>query len=79
MARFFYQRTKKVVEIPDHLADEYDRRRWYVRLPEAASVPQGTVTEVLAWVGDDPQRRQHALDAERAGKRRATLLRQLGD
>lgn len=44
-------------------------------MPE--EVPQGTIAEVLAWVGDDPARAQAALDAENAGAGRTTLLNQL--
>jgi hypothetical protein len=88
MVKYFYSRTKKIVDIPDHLAEEYDRRRWYQRLPdgqhqppgqdwEPSEVPNGTVAEVLAWVGDDDLRRQSALTVERDGKRRATLLKAL--
>ena len=40
-------------------------------------VPDGTVAEVLTWVGDNPQRRRRALQAELAGKNRKTLLNQL--
>ena len=44
---------------------------------EEEEVPEGTATEVLDWVGDDPDRAQQALDAERAGKNRSTLISQL--
>lgn len=40
-------------------------------------VPDGTVQEVVDWVGDDPARAQQALDAERAGQNRTTLIAQL--
>jgi hypothetical protein len=43
----------------------------------SADVPQGTIAEVLAWVGDDPGRARAALDAERAGQNRSTLINQL--
>lgn len=36
--------------------------------------PTGTVDEVLAEVGDDPDKAQRALVAERAGKNRTTLI-----
>jgi hypothetical protein len=39
--------------------------------------PEGTVSEVLAWVGDDAGRAQQALEAEQAGKQRATLISEL--
>jgi len=41
------------------------------------TVPEGTVQEVLDWVGDDPGRAQEAIDAERAGSNRSTLITQL--
>lgn len=41
------------------------------------SVPGGTISEVLDWVGDDPDRAQTALEAERAGQNRSTLISQL--
>lgn len=48
--------------------------------PSAASddeVPDGTVEEVLAWVGDDKDRAARALDAELDGKDRTTLVEAL--
>ena len=78
MAKFFYARTKKIVEIPDDLAEDYDGRRWYSRLPEPLTVPDGSVAEVLAWVGDDIDRANAALEAEEAGKRRKGILKALG-
>lgn len=44
---------------------------------ESGGVPEGTIAEVLAWVGSDPDRAQQALDAERAGQNRSTLITQL--
>jgi hypothetical protein len=41
------------------------------------TVPEGTVQDVLDWVGDDPGRAQEALDAENAGQQRSTLITQL--
>jgi hypothetical protein len=40
-------------------------------------VPHGTIEEVLGWVGDDHDRAQRALEAERAGQNRSTLNTQL--
>jgi len=37
-------------------------------------VPKGTVSEVLAWVGDDEERAEAALDAEKDGAKRVTLI-----
>lgn len=40
-------------------------------------VPEGIAAEVLLWVDDDPARAQAALDAERAGQNRSTLIAKL--
>jgi hypothetical protein len=40
-------------------------------------VPEGTVQEVLDWVGNDPASARAALDKERAGQNRATLTSKL--
>lgn len=86
MAKFYYSRTKKVVDIPDDRAEEYEQRRWYTRLHEhqpagqdwePSQVPTGTIAEVLAWVGDDDLRRQSALTVERAGKNRKGIIEAL--
>lgn len=44
---------------------------------EAQGVPEGSAAEVLAWVGDDKDRAQEALDAEDAGQQRIGLTRKL--
>ena len=44
---------------------------------EDDGVPDGTVTDVLDWAGDDQDRIQQALNAERAGQNRATLIAEL--
>lgn len=43
----------------------------------AGDVPDGNAEQVLTWVGDDRERAQRALDAERAGKQRSGLTAQL--
>jgi hypothetical protein len=40
-------------------------------------VPDGTVQDVLDWVGDDPDRAEQALAAETAGLNRSTLIAKL--
>jgi hypothetical protein len=47
--------------------------------PAAGTVPvDGSIGDLMAWVGDDPQRRAQALAAEQArDKPRATVLKQL--
>jgi hypothetical protein len=79
VTKFYYERTHKVVDIPDELADEYEGRRWYRRIERKVEVPDGSVSVILEWAGDDPTRRQAAIEAEQAGKNRATLLRALTD
>jgi len=78
MATFRHKRTGKVVEVPDDEARRYRNSRWIPISTEPQAVqiqvPEGTVAEVLAWVGDDLDRRRAALEAEREGKRRKTLL-----
>lgn len=41
---------------------------------EPAEVPTGTVDEVLDWVNDNPSRAADALEAEREGKNRSSLI-----
>jgi hypothetical protein len=43
----------------------------------ADAVPAGTLAEILAWVGSDPDRAEKALAAERAGHGRKTLISRL--
>lgn len=44
----------------------------------ADGVPEGTVEEVLAWIGDDPERALAALDAENARRpTRKSLIKRL--
>jgi hypothetical protein len=42
-----------------------------------SDVPDGTINEVLDWVGDDPDKAQRALDVERTGQNRSSLISQL--
>lgn len=42
-----------------------------------SDVPDGTVQEVLDWAGEDPDRIQSALNAERAGQNRSSLITEL--
>lgn len=44
---------------------------------EEATVPEGSIKEVLAWVGDDATKAQAALDAEKTGEKRTTLISKL--
>jgi hypothetical protein len=47
------------------------------RSSSLATAPSGTISDVLAWVGDDAQRARAALEAEQAGTQRSTLIAQL--
>ena len=47
--------------------------------PESDEVPEGTIAEVKAWVGDDTDRAARALEAEQNGQRRTTLITWLED
>lgn len=44
---------------------------------EEATVPEGSIKEVLGWVGDDATKAQQALKAEKAGEKRTTLVSKL--
>lgn len=73
--------------VPHHTVDEVtiktmvDAGEWTPGGPETppggdgGEVPNGTVADVMAWVGDDPDRARRALDAENAkgDKARSTL------
>lgn len=50
-----------------------------VEAPPAGDVPDGSISDVLDWVGDDPARARAALDAEQAkgDKARSTLVAKL--
>lgn len=40
-------------------------------------VPEGSVASILKWVGDDKEKAKAALEAEKTGKERVTLIEQL--
>jgi hypothetical protein len=45
----------------------------------SVEVPEGSIKTVLAWVGDDRAKAQAALDAEKDGQQRSTLIKELED
>lgn len=45
-----------------------------VEVTREFTVPDGSVAVVLEWVGDDEARKAAALEAERNGKNRTTLI-----
>jgi len=64
----FFRQQDRYQEVQDEQAEAFDLY---------TQVPDGTVAEVLDWAGDDPHRRQAALEAERAGKNRKTVIEAL--
>jgi hypothetical protein len=44
---------------------------------EEPTVPEGSIKDVLSWVGEDPTKAQIALDAENSGEKRKTLIKEL--
>ncbi len=44
---------------------------------EEQTVPEGSIKEVLGWVGEDLTRAKAALDAETSGEKRKTLVKEL--
>jgi hypothetical protein len=44
---------------------------------EEQTVPEGSIKEVLAWVGEDATKAQTALTAEKSGEKRTTLITKL--
>lgn len=44
---------------------------------DSNEVPEGTIKEVLDWVGEDVDRAVEALSAEESGERRKTLVKSL--
>ena len=75
MAEFLDTQTGRTIQASGARADYF--RQSPARFQEQGAVPDGTIAEVLEWVGDDDGRRQAALDAEKAGKQRATLIEKL--
>lgn len=75
MVRFVDNQSGAVVETTNPTRIRAFRRanhRWTEHA--TIEVPDGTVAEVLEWVGDDPERRDAARAAELAGKRRKGIL-----
>ena len=91
MPSFRHKRTGKVVTVTARDAHRYrgsnfepvpDSDEGGAEPPASASAlvpPDGSVVEVLAWAGDDPDRQAAALKAEKAGKNRKGILSALGN
>lgn len=73
MARFFDVRSGRDINTTNQARIRAYRRQ-PERYTEQTAVPAGTVPEILAWVGDDPDRRAAALAAEKVGLRRKGIL-----
>lgn len=86
MPSYRHKRSGKVVTVLDRDAHRYRGSNFELVDPAASpapagpvsEVPAGTAAEVLAWVGNDEDRRAAALAAEHAGKQRKTLISSLG-
>lgn len=57
--------------------EEVENTSSEVEAAQALEVPAGNVSEVLEWVGDDRERALAALEAEKAGHGRKTLVAKL--
>lgn len=74
--------SKEAIEEPQAaVVDSFDQKAAEkpVEAPvsEEQSVPEGSIKEVLGWVREDATRAQAALDAEKAGEKRTTLISKL--
>lgn len=45
--------------------------------PKELVVPEGSIADILKWVGEDEERAVLALEAEEAGKKRPSLMKTL--
>jgi hypothetical protein len=61
----------------DHAGSSDDETEGETTAADDDCVPNGTVEEVKTWVGDDRERAQKALEAERSGQNRPTLIAHL--
>lgn len=62
--------------IPEHteVRDTTEEAQSTEVVETTSEVPVGSIKEVLAWVGEDAERAQKALEAEEAGSERKTLV-----
>lgn len=44
---------------------------------KSLEVPEGSISDIVDWVGDDKERAKLALEAEKAGKKRQSLMKTL--
>lgn len=64
---------------PDKKSEEQAPAEKPVDAPqtEEIAIPEGSIKEVLRWVGEDSTKAQAALDAENKGEKRSTLVTKL--
>ena len=56
----------------------YESKQVEIDKEKANATPTGTVSEILDWVGEDKERAQRALDAEKENKKpRSSLVKDL--
>lgn len=74
------KRNVEVVATEDVVVTQVEAPEVLPEAPEAVeaeAVPEGKVSEILEWVGEDVERAVEALTAEEAGARRSTLIKAL--
>lgn len=71
--------AESTVPIPEEPVEDEPEEPGSAEDEPSSQVPDGTIPEVKAWVGDDPARAQVALEAEEAGQERSTLIAWLED
>lgn len=64
-------------EVKAGLTDEPAEAKTDSTVDKGGDVPEGTIDEVLEWVGDDSEKAKLALDAEVAGQNRKSLVSKL--
>lgn len=74
MAKFTHNRTGRQIEVGEGLAARYRGSDRWTEQGATEEVPQGTVQEIIEWVGNNEARRLAALEAEKAGKQRKGVL-----
>lgn len=71
----------QAVEQPAPVVDSFNQpvAEQPVEAPQTdvQAVPEGSIKDVLAWVGEDATKAQNALDAEKSGEKRTTLISKL--
>jgi hypothetical protein len=63
--------------VPVEKDDESKQVTTTTTTTQDSDVPDGTIGEVLDWVGDDPDKADRALQVERTGQNRSSLISEL--